>query len=200
MKRMARRPSGQAALGDEGIALVDSAFKPTALDSGLDALLADVNAQGGEGDVVRDLPRDLLDALKARPLLELDAAPIIVTISGRSYSCRCFLLKPQTRDAAEPVLALYLKREISIVDSVRQVGSEYSLTDREQEVLLGVAMGLTSKELAVRMHISPNTVKAFLRLVMGKMGASTRAGIVGRLLDPERSASMAASKEFEREW
>ena len=41
--------------------------------------------------------------------------------------------------------------------------------------------GLTSKEIAVRMGISPNTVKAFLRLVMVKMGVSTRSGIVGRI-------------------
>jgi hypothetical protein len=33
------------------------------------------------------------------------------------------------------------------------------------------------------MAISPNTVKAFLRLIMIKMGVPTRAGIVGRLLD-----------------
>jgi DNA-binding CsgD family transcriptional regulator len=51
------------------------------------------------------------------------------------------------------------------------------------EALIGVAMGLTSKELATRMNISPNTVKAFLRLIMIKMGVTTRAGIVGKLFD-----------------
>ena len=83
-----------------------------------------------------------------------------------------------------------------MVDAVHQVGVEYSLTDREQEALIGVAMGLTSKELAVRMKISPNTVKAFLRLIMVKMGATTRAGIVGRLLDSERPASVGGSREY----
>ena len=46
-------------------------------------------------------------------------------------------------------------------------------------------LGLTSKEVAIRMNISPNTVKAFLRLVMGKMGVTTRAGIVAKLLEPD---------------
>jgi DNA-binding CsgD family transcriptional regulator len=41
--------------------------------------------------------------------------------------------------------------------------------------------GLTSKEIAVRMNISPNTVKAFLRLVMVKMKVSTRSGIAGKI-------------------
>jgi DNA-binding CsgD family transcriptional regulator len=45
--------------------------------------------------------------------------------------------------------------------------------------------GLTSKEIAARMSISPNTVKAFLRLVMVKMGVSTRSGIVGRVVGPQ---------------
>jgi DNA-binding CsgD family transcriptional regulator len=81
------------------------------------------------------------------------------------------------------MLALYFKRELAVIDAVLQATAEYHLTDREQETLIGVTMGLTSKEVAQRMDISPNTVKAFLRLIMIKMGVLTRAGIVGRLLD-----------------
>jgi len=32
------------------------------------------------------------------------------------------------------------------------------------------------------MNISPNTVKVFLRLVMLKMGVTTRSGVVGKLM------------------
>ena len=56
------------------------------------------------------------------------------------------------------------------------------LTPREQETIQLLMEGLTSKEIAERMKISPSTVKAFLRLVMVKMGVSTRSGIVGKLL------------------
>jgi DNA-binding CsgD family transcriptional regulator len=34
------------------------------------------------------------------------------------------------------------------------------------------------------MKISPNTVKAFLRIVMVKMGVSTRSGILGKVIGP----------------
>jgi DNA-binding CsgD family transcriptional regulator len=44
-------------------------------------------------------------------------------------------------------------------------------------------MGLTSKGLARKMSISPNTVNAFLRLIMVKMGVTSRAGVMGKLLD-----------------
>ncbi len=32
------------------------------------------------------------------------------------------------------------------------------------------------------MSISPNTVKAFLRLIMFKMGVTSRSGVVGKIL------------------
>lgn len=96
------------------------------------------------------------------------------------------------------MVALYLKRELSVVDAVYQISADYRLTDREQEALIGVTMGLTSKEVALRMKISPNTVKAFLRLIMIKMGVTTRVGIVGKLLDQNNrqpAATRAGSDE-----
>jgi DNA-binding CsgD family transcriptional regulator len=195
MRRKPNQKTERTFVGD-GIVLVDLTFKPIALDRGAEAILGDVDGQCGGGDGVASLPLDLLNALKARPLSELDTVLIYVNASGRSYSCRSSTVNPRMGALPEPVLALYLKRELSVVDAVHQVGVEYSLTDREQEALIGVAMGLTSKELAVRMKISPNTVKAFLRLIMVKMGATTRAGIVGRLLDSERPASVGGSREY----
>jgi len=59
-------------------------------------------------------------------------------------------------------------------------GQQYNLTSRELQAVELLMDGLRSKEIALRMQISPNTVKAFLRLVMLKMGVSTRSGIVGR--------------------
>ena len=44
-------------------------------------------------------------------------------------------------------------------------------------------MGLSTKGLAREMNISPNTVNAFLRLIMIKMGVTTRAGVVGKVLE-----------------
>jgi DNA-binding CsgD family transcriptional regulator len=80
-------------------------------------------------------------------------------------------------------MALFLQKDISIDDAVSRVAAEYALTEREQEAVRGISMGLSSKELAARMKISPNTVKAFLRMIMIKMGVTTRAGIVAKILD-----------------
>jgi DNA-binding CsgD family transcriptional regulator len=195
MRHAAKQPVGPAAPAGDGIVLVDSTLKPIAVDKGAQAILDEVDGHCGGGDGGASLPRDILNALRARTLSQLDAALMYVSAGGRSYSCRSFSVKSRTGGFPETVLALYLKRELSVAEAVHQVGVEYSLTDREQEALIGVAMGLTSKELAVRMKISPNTVKAFLRLIMVKMGATTRAGIVGRLLDSERSSNLGGLRE-----
>lgn len=178
----------------EGIALVDGNFRLIAISGGAEAILYTIDGSSGGSNGGVSLSPDLLNRLHARS--ELNAAPIFVTAHGHDYSCRVFELKAWSDDNTQPVLALYFKQERSVVDTVFQVGVEYRLTDREQEALIGVAMGLSSKELAVRMNISPNTVKAFLRLIMIKMGSTTRAGVVGKLIDQSgRLAARAAERQ-----
>ena len=63
------------------------------------------------------------------------------------------------------------------------VGQKFHLTARERETLHFPLQGMTSKEIATGMGISPHTVQAFLRLVMSKMQVSTRSGILGRIFD-----------------
>lgn len=52
------------------------------------------------------------------------------------------------------------------------------LTDREEEVVVTVARGLTNAEIAAELHISLSTVKFHLASLMNKTGASNRVQIV----------------------
>jgi DNA-binding CsgD family transcriptional regulator len=52
------------------------------------------------------------------------------------------------------------------------------LTKREQDVLELVAQGLTNREVARRLFISPGTVRKHLENVFEKLGVRTRAGAV----------------------
>ena len=60
--------------------------------------------------------------------------------------------------------------------------------------------GFTNKEVGQRMNISPNTVKAFLKLIMMKMGVSTRSGIIGKTVMPSVKGRLplaaAANRNF----
>jgi DNA-binding NarL/FixJ family response regulator len=98
----------------------------------------------------------------------------------RTYLCRSFQVNGMANGDSQAVLAVLLERASAKPASLAQLSERFHLTTREQEVAQFLLQGLTSKEIGTRMQISPNTVKAFLRLIMVKMGVSTRSGIVGK--------------------
>jgi DNA-binding CsgD family transcriptional regulator len=110
--------------------------------------------------------------------------------SGRRlYSCRTFRVETHANgngngahaNGYQPTaIAVIIERGAADSFSAARVSEKYHLTTREQQVLLYLLEGLTSKQIAERMSISANTVKAFLRLIMIKMDVSTRSGIVGK--------------------
>jgi DNA-binding CsgD family transcriptional regulator len=118
----------------------------------------------------------------------------------RTYLCRSFPLgNLEHRPAAHPkngqissagLLVLLLERINSEAITIAEVSRHFGLTDREQETVKFLLEGLTSKEIAQRMKISPNTVKAFIRLVMVKMDVSTRSGIIGKIAGWKASSGL----------
>lgn len=77
--------------------------------------------------------------------------------------------------------AILLERAGSPDVTMYELFNRFNLTARERQAVSYLVKGMTSKEIAQQMGISPNTVKSFLRLVMTKAGVSTRAGLIGRV-------------------
>ncbi len=106
----------------------------------------------------------------------------------RNYLCRSFPLElkgyQNGSGSAGGLLIVMLERKSNDPTKISEISQRFGLTAREQETVQYLLQGLTSKEIAQRMKISPNTVKAFLRLVMVKMNVSTRSGIIGRIVGP----------------
>ena len=125
----------------------------------------------------------------------------------RTYLCRSFPLDMNTNDNGDSdgaesqgqdhhaddngsgvptaLLVLMMERRSNGAVKLAEVAERFGLTAREQETVQLLLQGLTSKEIAQRMQISPNTVKAFIRLVMVKMNVSTRSGIIGKIVGPK---------------
>ena len=55
------------------------------------------------------------------------------------------------------------------------------LTKREGEVVMLIAQGLSNKQIAVRLHISSNTVRTHVENILVKLGASNRTEILKNL-------------------
>jgi DNA-binding CsgD family transcriptional regulator len=100
----------------------------------------------------------------------------------RHYFCRAFLVDSEVKDPARPSIAVLLERGPSGLLPLSQVSQVFNLTQREGEVLEYLLQGLSSKEIANRMNISSNTVKAFLRLIMIKTGASSRSAVMRKII------------------
>jgi len=100
----------------------------------------------------------------------------------RHYFCRAFLVDAHSKDPSHPSIAVLLERGPSVLIPMSQVFQQFNLTQREGEALTYLLQGLSSKEIANRMNVSPNTVKAFLRLIMIKTGVSSRSAVVGKIM------------------
>jgi DNA-binding CsgD family transcriptional regulator len=103
----------------------------------------------------------------------------------RRYLCRAFLVDTQDKGPSHANIALLLERGSSALIALSQVSQQFNLTGREQEALEYLVQGLSSKEIADRMNISSNTVKTFLRLIMIKMGVSSRMAVVRKIIATE---------------
>ncbi|MFZ1130365.1 MAG: LuxR C-terminal-related transcriptional regulator, partial [Terriglobales bacterium] len=107
----------------------------------------------------------------------------------RRYICKSFQVDGNSRSPLQPAFAVLLERDAAASTGLSEISEQFDLTQRERETVEFLLQGLTSKEIATRMNISPNTVKAFLRLVMVKMKVSTRSGIAGKIAGSTRTNS-----------
>jgi DNA-binding NarL/FixJ family response regulator len=97
--------------------------------------------------------------------------------------------------AVESVLSgeSYLSPRVSgqLVQSLRgDRGGDIPLTDRQREVLVMIARGFSTKEIAFELGLSPKTVEVHRARLMERLGISDVAGLTlyavrKRLVDPE---------------
>jgi DNA-binding CsgD family transcriptional regulator len=100
----------------------------------------------------------------------------------RRYLCRAFPVDSNGQGPSHASIAVLLERVPFGVMPLSPVSEQFNLTRRERDALESLLQGLSNKEIASRMGVSPNTVKAFLRLIMLKMEVSSRAAIVAKIM------------------
>jgi DNA-binding CsgD family transcriptional regulator len=174
-----------AGAASDGFLILDSSMHPLFVNSAAAKILAYPRHLGTE----EDLNAYVADTIRSRLLLQKPARGAVVVSkfnSGRrQYFCRAFRVNGIEAGGSEASYAVILERGSGRSANILQLQERFNLTTREREVTQFLLEGLTSKEIGARLQISPNTVKMFLRLIMMKMGVSTRAAIVSKALTME---------------
>jgi DNA-binding CsgD family transcriptional regulator len=133
----------------------------------------------------QNLDQFLASKVNSMLVSRLSCGPALVSKfrSGRRiYRCRSYRVNSSANGDSQASVAVVLERGSRGAGSLVDLSERFRLTNREQEVVQYLFEGLTTKEIAIRLQISPHTVKAFIRLIMVKMEVSTRSGIVGKAL------------------
>jgi DNA-binding NarL/FixJ family response regulator len=104
--------------------------------------------------------------------------------AGRALmaGAQAFLLKATLRtDLLDTIRAVHKGQKrvpAEVASEMAEYAADDSLTPREIEVLEQVASGNSNKQVADRLNISEDTVKAHMRNVLGKLGANDRTHAV----------------------
>jgi two-component system response regulator FixJ len=72
------------------------------------------------------------------------------------------------------------------------IGRAEQLSDRQRQVMHLLVQGLSNKEIAIRLNISPRTVENYRAWVMEKMGASNLADLVRMVVQVESSRDLSS--------
>jgi DNA-binding CsgD family transcriptional regulator len=73
----------------------------------------------------------------------------------------------------------------------------YGLTAREREVVRATAQGLSAPEAAAQLHLSPHTVRDYLKSVFEKVGVSSRGELVAKLFAEHYADPMHAAMVYD---
>jgi DNA-binding NarL/FixJ family response regulator len=94
------------------------------------------------------------------------------------------------REAAAGQVHLSSGAAARLIQEMRSPKAQVALTEREREVLRGLAIGRTNKEIARSLDIALTTVKSHVRTVLDKLGVDTRTqaalyAVQSQILTPE---------------
>jgi DNA-binding CsgD family transcriptional regulator len=168
----------------EGFLVLDFSMYPLFVNPAAAQILSYPQQPDAQEDLAAHVAGRMREAFLSEPLHAGPALLSRIQSGRRTYVCRSFQLSGMGNGASQASRAVLLERRARSA-SLLKVSEKFRLTAREHEVAQLLLQGLTSKEIGLRMQISPNTVKAFLRLMMVKMGVSTRSGILGKAFTAE---------------
>jgi LuxR family maltose regulon positive regulatory protein len=131
-------------------------------------------------------PKDAIDTLQS--LLEMAEPQGYLRLfvdEGEKMQPLLTRILPTLRE--HPALAVYVSKMLAVFSTAftpdhkpTQEGLIEPLTDRELEVLNYIAQGLSNPEIAKRLYLSPNTLKAHAQNIFSKLNVHNRVEATNR--------------------
>ena len=131
-----------------------------------------------------------LAAFAAEVALRMQTGTPPKTFSYADNTCTIFRFSCAYGQPGEPLNAALIGSPLGASSHAASFGQTFRLTPRETEALALCLRGHGVKEIAQHMGIGVSTAKSFLRLVSIKMGVTSRAEILSKVLDTMCEASL----------
>ena len=173
---------GEAADGETAMTLVHD-LQP-------DVVLMDIRLPGLDG--IDALARIRANSPRIAVLILTTYNEDALIVRGLRAGACGYLLKDTTRDALFRAIRTAAQGELLLQPEMMtralshaepHHSHELALTERECDVLVEVARGKRSKEIAAQLGITENTVKGHLTSIYGKLGVDSRASAVAIALE-----------------
>ncbi len=130
---------------------------------------------------IRILSQTLLHPKSSSISLEGPLMQVIFSSEGCPHGLRAFLLDNQPK-GRPPLVAVLLEQINPNRVDLSKAQEVFGLSPRETEAIQALQNGMTDKEIASALGISPETARGYLKTIRAKLGVSTRTAIVHKLL------------------
>ncbi len=153
-----------------GVLIVDRNGQIVSRSVTADHWLAEIGGESSEPAVIRSL------VMKLTGGTDFTLSTVVPGTTGGWL--RFHATRMGCDDDAQVSVVIEPVKPTSLPDTI---GRAYGLTPREGEVITWMTRGLSSKEIAVRMGISPHTVNDHIKSVFQKTGAQSRQQLIAAL-------------------
>lgn len=141
--------------------------------------------------VVRDLISNLMRCDHPKDCESIQVERICLGLEQRLLlRGYCVPDEPLVRNSRLLIIIEKLSQKLECPDA--NIQQRYHLTEREQMVIIYLMLGFTNKEIANRLNLSEYTVKEHLKRIMQKTKATTRTGLLARMIFPTPQAVIPA--------
>lgn len=156
-----------------------------------DVILMDINLGGMDGiECVRRLKTEMPEAQVLMLTVFEDTEKIFRALAAGASGYLLKRLSPkklleaiaEVREGGSPMSAPIARKVVQSFQSVPARGDDLDLSQRERDVLNGLAEGLVYKQIADQLGVSIHTVRNYIRRIYEKLHVRTRSEAVAKFM------------------